>query len=102
MRWMRQRAFAGRSGAVRVFRTRCDAGSREETTSKRKNWSFGSDSIRTDKRSVCRSVCRSICFGPSAAGLTAERAGLVDCGLEVGLAVAEGDAALADRHAAIG
>src|SRR3954462_13323049 len=35
-------------------------------------------------------------------GRAGERAGLIDGGLEVGLAVAKGNTALADRHAAIG
>jgi hypothetical protein len=66
---MRTRSIRGQENALdapMIFRravrrgqgvsSKVDAGSREETTSKRRNWSFGSDSIRTDKRSVCRSV----------------------------------------------
>jgi hypothetical protein len=46
----------GRPARSGCFEQKVDAGSPEETRSKRRNWSFGSDSIRTDKRSVCRSV----------------------------------------------
>ena len=58
----------------------------------------GSDSIRTEKALVRRFGCR----GAAACGLTAERTGLVDRRLEVGIAVAERHPPLANRHAAIG
>src|ERR1700722_9965151 len=59
-------------------------------------WSFGSDSIRTE---ALVGFARG---GGAADGLAAERTGLVHRGFEIGLAVAKGDPALADRHAPIG
>src|SRR4051794_22328459 len=62
----------------------------------------GADAARQMQPADAFRTVSSLAAARRAGSLAGERAGLIDSGLEVGLAVAKGDAALADRHAAIG